>query len=94
VGKDAVVDELIVTFTHDVQLDFMLPGLEPTGKKVELPHVVIMKFENGKIAHEHIYWDQGSLLAQVGVLDPAQVPVLGVEQARKLLELIASKKPA
>jgi len=92
VGKDAVVDELVVSFTHDVQLDFMLPGIQPTGKKVELPHVVIMKFENGRVAHEHIYWDQGSLLAQVGILDPSSVPVLGVEQTRKLLELISRKK--
>jgi carboxymethylenebutenolidase len=55
-----VIDELVVSFTHDVQLDFMLPGIKPTGKKVELPHVVVMKFENGKVAHEHVYWDQGS----------------------------------
>ena len=92
VGKDAVIDELIVRFTHDVELDFMLPGIKPTGKKVELPHAVIMKFENGKVAHEHIYWDQGSLLAQVGLLDPSKVPVLGVEQTRKLMELVSRKK--
>jgi len=92
VGKDAVVDELVVSFTHDVQLDFMLPGIKPTGKKVELPHVVVMKFENGKIAHEHVYWDQGSFLAQLGLLDPSKVPVLGVEQTRKLLELVSRKK--
>jgi len=92
VGKDVVVDELVVTFTHDVQLDFMLPGIKPTGKKVELPHVIIMKFENGKVAHEHVYWDQGSLLAQVGLLDHSKVPVLGVEQTRKLLELVSRKK--
>jgi carboxymethylenebutenolidase len=79
-------------FTHDVQLDFMLPGIKPTGKKVELPHVIIMKFENGKVAHEHVYWDQGSLLAQVGLLDHSKVPVLGVEQTRKLLELVSRKK--
>jgi len=90
--KDVVIDELVVTFTHDVQLDFMLPGIKPTGKKVELPHVIIMKFENGKVAHEHIYWDQGSLLAQVGLLDHSKVPVLGVEQTRKLLELVSRKK--
>lgn len=86
VGVDQVVDELILSFTHDVQLDFMLPGIPPTGKHVELPHVVVMKFEGDKIAHEHIYWDQASLLAQVGLLDPKRVPVVGVEQARKLLD--------
>ena len=85
VGKDQVVDELIVSFTHDTQWDYLLPGLPPTGKRVKLPHVVVMKFENGKVAHEHIYWDQASLLVQVGLLDPADLPVAGVEQARRLL---------
>jgi carboxymethylenebutenolidase len=65
VGKDRVVDELIVSFTHDAPWDYLLPGIPPTGKRVELPHVVVMKFENGKVAHEHIYWDQASLLVQV-----------------------------
>lgn len=87
IGKDQVVDELIVSFTHDTQWDYLLPGVPPTGKRVELPHVVVMKFENGKIAHEHIYWDQASLLVQVGLLDPANIPVAGVEQARRLLQV-------
>ena len=87
IGKDQVVDELIVSFTHDTQWDYLLPGVPPTGKRVELPHVVVMKFENGKITHEHIYWDQASLLVQVGLLDPANIPVAGVEQARRLLQV-------
>jgi len=87
VGKDQVVDELIVSFTHNTQWDYLLPGIPPTGKKVELPHVVVMKFENGKVAHEHVWWDQASLLVQVGLLDPASLPVAGVEQARKLLRV-------
>jgi carboxymethylenebutenolidase len=87
IGKDQVVDELIVSFTHDTQWDYLLPGIAPTGKRVELPHVVVMKFENGKVAHEHIWWDQASLLVQVGLLDPAHLPVAGVEQARKLLRV-------
>lgn len=86
VGPDQVVDELVLRFTHDVVLDFMLPGIPPTGKRVELAHVVIMKFEGDKIAHEHIYWDQASLLVQVGLLDPACLPASGVEQARALTD--------
>jgi carboxymethylenebutenolidase len=81
------VDEFIVSFTHDTQWDYLLPGITPTGKRVELPHVLVMKFENGKIAHEHFYWDQASLLVQVGLLDPGKVPVVGIEQARKLLRV-------
>ena len=86
VGVDRVVDELVLSFTHDRPVDFMLPGIAPTGRHVEVPHVVVMKFENGRIAHEHIYWDQASVLAQVGLLDPAKLPVTGGEQARKLLD--------
>jgi carboxymethylenebutenolidase len=82
VGADQVVDELILAFTHDSPVEFMLPGVAPTGRRVELPHVVVMGFEGGKVAHEHIYWDQASLLVQVGLLDPAKVPAIGVEAAR------------
>ena len=84
VGSEQVVDELLISFTHDVPMEFMLPGVAPTGKTVELPTVVVIKFEEEKIAHEHIYWDQGSLLAQVGLLDPTLVPVIGAQQADAL----------
>jgi carboxymethylenebutenolidase len=86
VGTGQVVDELLIRFTHDVPLAFMLPGVPPTGKHVELPVVVVMKFEKGKIAHEHIYWDQASLLVQVGLLDTQSLPVTGSEQAQALLD--------
>ena len=88
VGKDQVVDELIISFTHDREIKVMLPGVPSTGKYVELPLVVVMKFDdNDKIAHEHIYWDQASLLAQIGLLDSKSLPIYGVEQTRKLLEI-------
>jgi carboxymethylenebutenolidase len=92
IGKDQVVDELIVSFTHNTQWDYLLPGIPPTGKRVELPHVVVMKFENGKVAHEHVWWDQASLLVQVGLLDSAKLPVVGVEQARKLLSAVGKEQ--
>jgi len=81
------VDEFVLSFTHEAQWDYLLPGIPPTGKRVEIPHVVVMKFENGKVAHEHIYWDQASLLVQVGLLDPVNLPVAGVEQARNLVRV-------
>jgi carboxymethylenebutenolidase len=87
VGKDQVVDELILSFTHDREIDFILPGVPPTGRYVELPHVVIMNFRDGKIAHEHIYWDQASLLVQIGLLDPKLLPVIGQDKAKRLREL-------
>jgi carboxymethylenebutenolidase len=54
VGKDHVVHELIISFTHDTEIEYMLPGVAPTGRYVEIPHVVVMKFKNNKISHEHI----------------------------------------
>ena len=87
VGKDQVVDEFILSFTHDTQWDYLLPGIPPTGKRVELPHVLVMKFEDGKVAHEHLWLDQASLLVQVGLLDPGSLPVVGIEQARRLLRI-------
>jgi carboxymethylenebutenolidase len=84
VGQGRVIDELIASFTHDVEMPALLPGVPPTGRKVVLPHVVVMGVVDGKIAYEHIYWDQGSLLAQVGLIDAAQLLVTGAEQARKL----------
>jgi len=86
VGKDQVVDELIVSFTHDIEIKSMLPGIPPTNKHVEIPHVVVMKFDGKKIAHEHIYWDQASLLAQIGLL-PKTLPVTGIEQSKRLQEI-------
>jgi carboxymethylenebutenolidase len=87
VGADQLVDELIVAFTHDRDMPFMLHGVEPTGCRVELPHVVVIGFEHGKIHHEHVYWDQASLLVQIGLLQPGETPAIGKEQATRLKEL-------
>ena len=83
-GQGRVIDELVMSFTHDLDMPALLPGVPPTGRKVELPFVVVMGIEDGKVAYEHIYWDQASLLVQVGLLDPGALPVSGAEQARKL----------
>ena len=87
IGIYQVVVELVLSFTHETQWDYLLPGIPPTGKRVDLPHVVVMKFESGKVAHERLYWDQASLLVQVGLLDPTNLPVAGAEQAGQLLRV-------
>ena len=86
IGADRVVDEMVVSFTHDVEIDWMLPGVAPTGRRVEVPLVAIVGFRGDKLCHEHIYWDQASVLVQIGLLDPKTVPVAGVETAKKLLD--------
>jgi carboxymethylenebutenolidase len=85
IGTSQVVDELVMSFTHDIVMGALLPGVPPTGQKVRLAVCVVGGFKDGKLDHEHIYWDQASLLVQVGLLDPAGLPVIGAEQADKLL---------
>jgi carboxymethylenebutenolidase len=85
IGTDQLVDEMIFKFTHTMKMDWMLPGVAPTGKRVEIPLVAIVRFRDDKLAHEHIYWDQASVLVQIGLLNPASLPVAGVETARKAL---------
>ena len=83
IGQGQVVDELIARFTHTIRMDWLLPGVAPTGERVELPFVVIVRFEGDKIAHEHAYWDQASVLVQVGLIS-RDVPVHGGEIAAQL----------
>ena len=86
VGENQVVDELVLEFTHDIEMPQLLPGIAPTGRPVRLAFCVVVGFEDGKVAHEHIYWDQASLLVQVGLIDPAELPVTGAEQAGNVLD--------
>lgn len=86
VGADRLVDELLFCFTHDREIDWLLPGVPPTGKYVEMPTVAIVCFRGGKLYHEHIYWDQASVLVQIGLLKRDGLPVAGIETARKLID--------
>jgi len=86
IGNDQLVDEMVFKFTHTIRMDWMLPGIAPTGKRVEVPLAAIVRFRDGKLAHEHIYWDQASVLVQIGLLDPANLPVAGIESAKKVLD--------
>lgn len=83
VGSDRLIDEFVFSFTHDVEMDWMLPGIPPTHRKVEIPMVVVVQFEEDKIACERIYWDQASVLVQIGLLERGLLPITGVEQSRK-----------
>ena len=85
VGQDQVVDELFISFTHTTVIDWLLPGVAPTGKAVEMAVAVIVGFQGDRISHEHIYWDQAGVLVQIGLLNPAGLPVTGAESARKVL---------
>lgn len=84
VGSESIVDEMIFRFTHTVEIDWMLPGVAPTGKRVEVPLVAIVRFQGDKLVHEHIYWDQASVLIQIGMLDPSRLPAAGAATAHKV----------
>jgi carboxymethylenebutenolidase len=86
IGADCLVDEFIMQFTHTTEIDWLLPGIPPTGHVVEVPAVAIVKFDGDKLVHEHIYWDQASVLVQVGLLDPKGLPVAGAETAQKVMD--------
>ena len=84
VGEDQLVDEMIFSFTHTQEMPWMLPGIAPTHRDVEVALVAIVRFKDGKLAHEHIYWDQASVLKQLGLITDPSLPVCGVESARKV----------
>lgn len=86
VGNEQIVDEVIFKFTHSIAMDWMLPGIAASNRQVEVPLVAIIGFRDGKVAHEHIYWDQASVLVQLGLLDARSLPVAGRETARKVLD--------
>jgi carboxymethylenebutenolidase len=86
IGRDRLVDEFVIKFTHSLQMDWLLPGVPPTNEPVEVAIVTVIQFQDGKMASERIYYDQASILVQVGLLDPEKLPVAGVEIARKVLD--------
>src|SRR5438045_7954276 len=86
VSSERVVDEMVFEFTHTIEMDWMLPGVKPTGKHVRVPLIVVVHFRDGRLAHEHIYWDQASVLVQLGLIDSTNLPVAGVETAEKVLD--------
>jgi carboxymethylenebutenolidase len=86
IGQERLVEEMVARFTHSIPMDWMLPGIPPTGKRVEVALLVVVQFDGDKLAHEHLYWDQASVLVQLGLLQPAGLPVVGAEGARSVLD--------
>lgn len=86
VGVDRVVDEMVATFTHDRLIEYLLPGIPPTGRRISVTTVAVVSFRGSKLYHEHIHYDMGTLLAQAGLIDPKLLPVAGAEAAEKVLD--------
>ena len=85
-GNDRLVEEMVVRFTHSLEMDWILPGLRPTRRTAEFVLAGVIQFEGGKVAHEHLYWDQATLRSQMGVLDNP-LAAGGVDSAKRLLRL-------
>ena len=68
-GQDQLVDELHLSFTHNKQMDWLLPGEPPTNRKVEMDVAIVVQFRNDRIAGERLYWDQAAVLRQIGLLN-------------------------
>ena len=85
IGTNQIVEELVINFTHTKMVEWLLPNIKPTNKKIKIGLVVIAGIKDKKITHEHIYWDQASVLVQIGLLDPKGLPVVGFQSADKLM---------
>ncbi len=86
VDANHVIDELVISFTHDIEMPAIIPGVAPSGREVTIAFCVVVGISGGKVAHEHIYWDQASVLVQIGLIDPAGLPVGGANVAAKLID--------
>ena len=87
IGSDRVVTEYMLTFTHNVAMDWLLPGIAPTGKRVETPMIIIFTCKEDKLEGERLYWDQASMLMQLGLLEPGGLPITGTQSVQKLQQL-------
>jgi carboxymethylenebutenolidase len=86
IGDDRLVDELVISFTHTQEIEWMLPGVAPTGRPISVAFVVVVGIAGGKIAYEHIYWDQATVLVQLGLIEQGRLPVAGAGAAAKVLD--------
>jgi carboxymethylenebutenolidase len=68
-GDEQLVDELHVTFTHSKPMNWLLPNVPPTNKKVVIDLVVVVQFRDHKIVSERVYWDHATVLRQTGLFD-------------------------
>lgn len=93
IGDDCLVEEAVYTFTHSIAMEWMLPGIAPTGRRVEVAVVAIVKFRDGRVRHEHLYWDNASVLVQLGLLDAGMLPIQGAESARRVLPYAVPPRP-
>lgn len=87
-GRDQAVIESILSFTHDIAVDWILPGIPPTGKRVQIPMAIVFSYENSKLKSERVYWDLASTLVQLGLLNAPDLPVSAAEAAQTLPTLI------
>lgn len=92
IGEDHIADEFVCRFTHSMEMPWKIPGVPPTGRKVEVFMIAIVGFKGDKMAYEHLMWDHASVLSQIGVLEGPAVATLGKTGAAQILQLAAAAK--
>ncbi|KAL7781561.1 hypothetical protein V8C37DRAFT_398153 [Trichoderma ceciliae] len=90
IGADRIVDEIHVHFKHTQEMPWILPGVPATQRRVQILVVSIITLRGGKLYHEHVYWDQASVLLQIGALDPKIVPELARKIGIERLPIVGS----
>lgn len=86
VGQARVIDEMTFKFTRDTEMDWMLPGVAPTGRRVEVPLVVVVQLRGDEIFFERIYWDQASVLVRIGLLESIDLAGGGCRERAQTIE--------
>lgn len=91
IGVDRVVDEMHIRFKHTEEVPWMLPEIPATNKTVEILVVSIVALRGGKLYQEHVYWDQASVLVQIGLLDPKLLPQSAKDLGLQSLPVVGRK---
>ena len=83
-SPECLLDVFVISFIHKIEMDHLLPGVNPTRKYAEVAFVVIVGIESSKVSHQHIHWDQANLLVQLGLINPEGLPLTGTGAVAKL----------
>ena len=67
VDRFRLVDEMTVSFTHDRELPWLLPGVSPVFRRAEVLAIAVVAFERRRIRSVRVLWDHATLTAQLGI---------------------------
>jgi len=71
VDRWRLVDETTVSFTHDREMPWLLPGVEPTFRQADVLAIAVVGFDRTRIRSQRVLWDQATLAVQLNIIAPA-----------------------